>query len=388
MIENSHRVQLLPKYLFARIGEAKARAISEGADIIDLGIGDPDIPTPTAIVERLCQAARDPANHRYPTYEGMLEFREAAAGWFKSRFDVDLNPADEVLTLIGAKEGIGHLPLAFLNEGDFALVPDPGYPVYRAGVTLAGGISHSVPLLAKNGFLPDLDGIPRDVARRAKLIFLNYPNNPTAAVADIGFFERVVEFAKAYDILVCHDATYSELTYDGYRAPSFLQAKGAKDVGIEFHSLSKTYNMTGWRIGFVVGNPDALAGLREVKSNIDSGVFRAVQYAGIEALRSGQDYTARAVSVYKKRRDILVQGLRELGWSVPVPKAAFYVWIPVPEGYTSTSFCETLLSEAGIVVTPGVGFGEHGEGYVRASLTVPETKIAEAVKRIAKMKWG
>jgi len=387
MIERSQRIQLLPKYLFAKIDEAKARAISEGVDVIDLGIGDPDIPTPLAIVDELCEAARDPANHRYPTYEGMLEFREAVADWFRSRFNVDLDPTDEVLVLIGSKDGIGHIPLAFLNEGDYALIPDPGYPVYKAGVILSGGITYPLPLLSEGGFLPDLDGIDRDVARRAKLIFLNYPNNPTAAVADIRFFERVVEFAKANDILVCHDAAYSELGYDGYKAPSFLEAKGAKDVAVEFHSLSKTYNMTGWRIGFAVGNPDILAGLRGVKSNLDSGVFRAIQYAGIQALRSGRDSIARAMAIYKKRRNILVNGLRELGWSVPVPGAAFYVWIPVPEGYTSASLCEALLSKAGIVVTPGTGFGEHGEGYVRTALTVDEARLAEAVKRIGKLKW-
>jgi len=387
MIERSQRIQLLPKYLFAKIDEAKARAISEGVDVIDLGIGDPDIPTPLAIVDELCEAARDPANHKYPTYEGMLEFREAVADWFRSRFNVDLDPTDEVLVLIGSKDGIGHIPLAFLNEGDCALIPDPGYPVYKAGVILSGGITYPLPLLSEDGFLPDLDSIDRDVARRAKLIFLNYPNNPTAAVADIGFFERVVEFAKANDILVCHDAAYSELGYDGYKAPSFLEVRGAKDIAVEFHSLSKTYNMTGWRIGFAVGNQDILAGLRGVKSNLDSGVFRVIQYAGIQALRSGRDSITRAVAIYKKRRDILVNGLRELGWSVPVPRAAFYVWIPVPEGHTSASLCEVLLSKAGIVVTPGAGFGEHGEGYVRAALTVDEARLAEAVKRIGKLKW-
>jgi LL-diaminopimelate aminotransferase len=387
MIEKSRRIQLLPRYLFAKIDEAKARAVSEGMDVIDMGIGDPDIPTPLAIVDELCEAARNPANHRYPSYEGMLEFREAVANWFRSRFNVDLDPTDEVLVLIGSKDGIGHIPLAFLDKGDYALIPDPGYPVYKAGVILSGGITYSLPLLSENGFLPDLDGIDRDVARKAKLIFLNYPNNPTAAVADIRFFERVVEFAKANDTIVCHDAAYSELGYDGYKAPSFLEAKGAKDIAVEFHSLSKTYNMTGWRIGFAVGNPDILAGLRGVKNNLDSGVFKAIQYAGIQALRSGRDSIARVVAIYRKRRDILVNGLRDLGWSVPVPKAAFYVWIPVPEGYTSASFCEVLLSKAGVVVTPGAGFGEHGEGYVRTALTVDEARLTEALKRIGRLKW-
>ena len=386
MIKKAERIEKLPVYLFAQIDRAKREAIAKGVDIIDFGVGDPDLPTPDHIIEALSRAAKDPENHRYPSYEGMLKFREAAASWYKKRFEVELDPEREVLTLIGAKEGIGHIPLAFINEGDIALIPDPGYPVYRAGVTLAGGIPHSIPLLKENNFLPDLDKIDKKIAKKAKLIFLNYPNNPTSAVAGKDFFKKVVAFAKENDVIVCHDATYSELGYDGYKPPSFLEVKGAKEVGIEFHSLSKTYNMTGWRIGFAVGNSDILAGLGSIKTNVDSGVFQAIQYAGIEALAGPQECIAQNVATYKERRDILVEGLKRLGWGVSLPKVAFYAWIPVPQRYTSAKLCEVLLEKCGIVMTPGNGFGKSGEGYIRAALTVDKSRIEEAVKRIERLK--
>ncbi len=387
MIKKAERIEKLPVYLFAQIDKAKREAIAKGVDIIDFGVGDPDLPTPNHIIEALYKAAQDPKNHRYPTYEGMLKFREAVASWYKKRFHIELNPEREVLTLIGAKEGIGHIPLAFINEGDIALIPDPGYPVYRAGVTFAGGIPHTMPLLKENNFLPDLDKIDRKIAKKAKLMFINYPNNPISAVADKDFFKKVVEFAKENNVIVCHDATYSELGYDGYQPHSFLEVEGAKEVGIEFHSLSKTYNMTGWRIGMACGNSDILAGLGSIKTNIDSGVFGAIQYAGIEALTGPQDCIAQNVATYKERRNILVNGLNKLGWDVPLPKVAFYVWIPVPEKYTSAKLCETLLEKCGIVMTPGNGFGKSGEGYIRAALTVDKSRIEEAIKRIGSLKF-
>ncbi|MBU4560831.1 LL-diaminopimelate aminotransferase [bacterium] len=385
-MKKAERIEKLPVYLFAQIDRAKREAIAKGVDIIDFGVGDPDLPTPNHIIEALSRAAKDPKNHRYPSYEGMLKFREAAASWYKKRFQVELDPEREVLTLIGAKEGIGHIPLAFINEGDIALIPDPGYPVYRAGVTLAGGIPHSIPLLKENNFLPDLGAIDRKIAKKVKLIFLNYPNNPTSAVAGKDFFKKVVAFAKENDVIVCHDATYSELGYDGYKPPSFLEVEGAKEVGIEFHSLSKTYNMTGWRIGFAVGNSDILAGLGSIKTNVDSGVFQAIQYAGIEALAGPQECIAQNVATYKERRDILVEGLNRLGWGVSLPKVAFYAWIPVPQRYTSAKLCEVLLEKCGIVMTPGNGFGKSGEGYIRAALTVDKSRIEEAVRRIENLK--
>jgi LL-diaminopimelate aminotransferase len=386
MIKKAERIEKLPVYLFAQIDKAKKEAIAKGKDIIDFGVGDPDLPTPKHIIEALTEAAADPQNHRYPNYEGMLEFRQATASWYKKRFRVDLKPEDEVLTLIGAKEGIGHLPLAFINEGDVALIPTPGYPVYRAGITFAGGIPHTLPLTKENNFLPDLEAIDKTIVKRAKLIFLNYPNNPTSAVAGKDFFAKVVKFARANDIIVCHDATYSELGYDGFQPPSFLEVEGAKEVGIEFHSLSKTYNMTGWRIGFCVGNSDILAGLGKIKTNMDSGAPQAIQRAGIAALAGPQDCVAENVAIYKKRRDILVEGLNKLGWKVPLPRVGFYVWMPIPEGYSSAKLCQLLLEECGIVMTPGNGFGEPGEGYIRAALTVSEKRIEEAIKRIENLK--
>lgn len=381
------RLKQLPPYLFAEIDRLKHEAVGQGLDIIDLGVGDPDLPTPPHILKRMAEATRDPRNHRYPTYEGLLEFRQAVAEWYWNRFSVVLDPATEVLTLIGSKEGIGHIPLAFIDAGDTVLVPDPGYPVYQAATVFAGGTPHPLPLYHSNGFLPDLDTIPTDVLLKAKMLFLNYPNNPTAAVAPEAFFVHAVDFARKHHLMLCHDAAYSEVAFDGYRPTSVLAVEGAKEVAIEYHSLSKTYNMTGWRIGFAVGNAEILAGLGRVKTNLDSGVFQAIQVAGIEALKGPQDCVADHCKVYQERRDVLVDGLKALGWDVARPQASFYVWIPVLTGYTSTDLVKRILTETGIVTTPGVGFGAHGEGFIRAALTVPVERIREAVQRIGNISW-
>lgn len=377
------RINSLPPYLFAAIDKAKAEVIKKGVDVINLSIGDPDLPTPPHIVEAMKKAIDNPAHHRYPSYEGMLSFRTAAAKWYKKTMNVELNPENEVLTLIGSKEGIAHIPLAFLNPGDVSLVPDPAYPVYNIGSILADGKPYKMPLLAENGFLPDLDAIPATIAKKAKLMFINYPNNPTSATASLKFFEEIVGFANENDIIVIHDNAYSEMTYDGYKAPSFLNVSGAKDVGIEVHSLSKTYNMTGWRLGFAVGNRDILAGLGKVKTNVDSGAFEAVQEAGIAAL-TGPQYCVREMNrIYKERRDALLVGLRELGLTVRQPKATFYVWAHV--NGSSSEFAKQLLEKVGIVATPGAGFGEYGEGYVRFALTQTVDRINEAVERMRKL---
>ncbi|MCP9474796.1 MAG: LL-diaminopimelate aminotransferase [Nitrospira sp.] len=381
-IEPATRIKTLPPYLFAAIDKMKQEAIARGVDIINLGIGDPDLPTPAPIIDGLAQAAKNPKHHQYPSYEGMLAFRAAVADWYKRRFHVTLNPADEVLTLIGSKEGIGHVPLAFVDPGDVVLVPSPGYPVYPVGTSFAGGVAHIMPLTKANGFLPDLDAIPKDVAAKAKLMWLNSPNNPTSVVMTKEYFKRVVEFAREHHIIVCHDAAYSEIYYDGKRPSSFLEVEGAKDVGVEFHSLSKTYNMTGWRIGFAVGHKEVLAGLGKVKSNLDSGVFEAVQAAGVTALGLDESVTDGIRKIYQERRDTLVPGLKMLGLEVDPPAAAFYVWVTVPKGYTSTSFTAHLLEKAGIVTTPGNGFGSPGEGYIRMTLCTSKERLAEAVERI------
>jgi LL-diaminopimelate aminotransferase len=384
-IEYATRIKALPPYLFAAIDEMKRQAIQRGADIINLGIGDPDLPTPAPIIEQLKQAAADPKNHQYPSYEGLLTFRQAVASWYARRFGVVLDPVSEVLTLIGSKEGIGHVPLAFVDPGDVVLVPSPGYPVYPVGASFAGGMPYIMPLVKQNGFLPDLNAIPRDTATQAKLMFVNSPNNPTSVVAGTDFFDRLVAFAQEHRIIVCHDAAYSEIFYDGRRPASFLEAEGAKEVGIEFHSLSKTFSMTGWRIGFAVGNKDILAGLVKVKSNLDSGVFQAVQEAGIAALQLDDRVTEDLRKIYQERRDALIPGLKRLGLEVDPPAAAFYVWVAVPKGYTSTAFTLHLLEKAGIVTTPGNGFGEPGEGYVRMTLTTVKDRLEEAVERMEKV---
>jgi LL-diaminopimelate aminotransferase len=381
MFDKAERLKRLPPYLFKEIDRKKAEVRAKGVDIIDLGIGDPDLPTPSHIIEAMQEAVVDPPNHRYPSYSGMLEYRTAVAEWYKRRFKVDLDPEKEVLALIGSKEGIAHLPLAFISPGDVSLVPTPAYPVYNTATIFAGGESFFMPLTAEHQFLPDLEVIPEDVARKAKLLFINYPNNPTAAVADMKFFERVVSFARQNKILVCHDAAYSEIAFNGYRPPSFLQAEGAKQVGVEFHSLSKTYNMTGWRIGFAVGNSEAIEGLGAIKSNVDSGVFQAIQKAAIKALKHDQYCVKEIGEVYTKRRDLMVEGLRKAGFELDTPKASFYLWVRVPHGYTSAQLATRLL-EKGVVVTPGNGFGEPGEGYFRIALTQKRERLAEALERI------
>ena len=386
-ITYAERIKTLPPYLFAAIDEMKQQAVARGVDIINLGIGDPDLPTPDPILERMQQAVTDPQHHQYPSSSGMLSFRTAVAGWYQRRFNVTVDPKSEVVTLIGSKEGIGHVPLAFIDPGDVVLVPSPGYPVYPVATGFAGGTTHEMPLLKQNGFLPDLDAIPPDVARKAKLMFLNSPNNPTSVIADTAFFSRVIAFAKEHHVIVCHDAAYSEIFYDDLRPSSFLEAEGAMDVGIEFHSLSKTFNMTGWRLGFAVGRAEVIAGLSQIKSNLDSGQFQAVQEAGITALESDDRLTAGLRAIYQKRRDVLVAGLRNLGLEFETPAATFYVWIEVPQGYTSASFTAHLLEKAGIVTTPGNGFGAPGEGYIRMALTTTKERLAEAVDRLKQIGW-
>ncbi|MGE5575683.1 MAG: LL-diaminopimelate aminotransferase [Syntrophothermus sp.] len=383
-METAQRIKKLPPYLFAEIDKKIARAKADGVDVISLGIGDPDRPTPAHIVDKLAEEAYNPANHRYPSYEGLREFRAAVAGWYARRFGVELNPDTEVVSLIGSKEGIAHISLCFVDPGDVNLIPDPGYPVYAIGTLFAGGESYRMPLLEKNGYLPQFQDIHTDVAKRAKLMFLNYPNNPTAAVADRRFFAEAVAFAKEFDIIICHDAAYSEITFDGYRAPSFLETPGAKEVGIEFHSLSKPFNMTGWRIGWAAGNPYVIEALGRIKTNIDSGIFQAIQYAGIEALNGSQESVREISEVYRKRRDVMVEGLNALGWHLEKPKGTFYLWCPVPAGMTSTEFVATLLEKAGVVVVAGNGYGTYGEGYFRISLCLEEDRIKEALQRMEK----
>lgn len=386
--ELADRLLRLPPYIFKEIEEAKSAAENAGRDVIDLGVGDPDQPTPDFIIKSLAEAAKDGENHRYALNRGLAKFRKSIAGWYRRRFRVELDPASEVLPLLGSKEGIAHIPLAFINPGDSVLIPEPCYPPYRSGTIFAGGEPIVMPLKVENGFLPDLSRISGKEAAKAKLMFINYPNNPTAAVAEEEFYLRVIDFAKRYGIIVCHDAAYSEVAYDGYRPVSFLEVEGAREVGIEFHSLSKTCNMTGWRVGFACGSRDVLKGLAEIKSNIDSGIFQAVQAAAITALDETDKASAHLemmIGLYQERRDALVNGLNSLGWKVPLPKATFYVWIPVPGSHKSTELAKLLLEQADIVTTPGVGFGESGEGYIRAALTVDKKRIEEAVGRIEKI---
>jgi LL-diaminopimelate aminotransferase len=384
-IKRAERLRRLPPYLFKEIDRARDAARARGVDIIDLGVGDPDLPTAPNIVAALKLAAENPANHRYPSYEGMLAFRKAAAAWYTSRFGVELDPEREVVALIGSKEGIAHVPLAFVEPGDVVLVPSPGYPVYSVGTLFAGGQSHFMPLLARNGFLPDLEAIPAVAARRARLIWVNYPNNPTSAVADLDFYGRVADLAREHDLLVCSDLAYSEMAYGGLRPPSFLELPGAKDICVEFHSLSKTYCMTGWRVGFAVGSAEAVAALGAVKSNIDSGVFQAVQEAAIEALTGDQAPVEDMRQTYGRRAELLYSGLTRLGLKLARPRATFYAWVEVPKGHDSTSFARHLLEKAGIVTTPGNGFGEPGEGFVRLAFTVGAARLEEAVERIGKV---
>jgi len=378
----AERVRQLPPYLFVGISRAIAEKKAQGIDVISFGIGDPDIATPEGVLDALDRAARVPANHRYPESEGLPEFRKAVADWYQRRFGLYLDPETEVLNLIGAKEGIGHAALCFIDPGDVALVPDPGYPVYSVGTMFAGGETHFVPLKEENGWLPDLGAVPEDAAARATVLWLNYPNNPTGATATLDFFEKAVEFAKRHDLALMHDACYSEVTYDGYRAPSLLQADGAMDVAIEFHSVSKTYNMTGWRIGMAAGNAEMINALMRVKSNLDSGASQATQEMAIAALNLPDSWVEANNEIYRRRRDRVTAGLRSVGLDAVAPKAGLYIWSRVPEGYTSAEFTQLLLDERDIVVTPGTGYGPAGEGYVRLSLTTPDDRIEEGLSRL------
>ena len=378
----SRRMDKLPPYLFAEIERKIAEKRKAGVDVISLGIGDPDLPTPAYIVEEMKRQLDDPRNHRYPTTAGLEGFAQAAARFYDRRFGVQIDPHKEFLPLMGSKEGLAHICWSTLDAGDLALVPDPGYPVYAGCTLLVGAEPRLMPLLPENDFLPDLDVITPDEARRAKLLFISYPNNPTSAVVEGDFFARVVEFATKYDIAVVHDNAYSELTFDGYVAPSFLATPGAKDIGVEFWSFSKPFNMTGWRIGFAVGNRAILEPLWRLKSNLDSGMFEAIQRTATAVLDGPWDFVDEMNAIYTRRRDVLAEALNSIGLGVPKPKATIYMWIPVPAGYTSGSFAEHVLDRAGVVITPGNGYGAAGEGFVRISLTAPDERIQEAVGRI------
>jgi LL-diaminopimelate aminotransferase len=381
-IRIASRLSLLPPYLFAELDRLKREVQQSGVDVISLGIGDPDLPTPPHIVKACQRAAELPLNYRYPDYQGLDRFRQAACDWYKSRFGVVLDPGTEACALIGSKEGIANFPVAVVDPGDIVLIPDPGYPVYYSGCVFNGGEPYSMPLRKENGFLPDFSVIPAEVARRAKLMWLNYPNNPTAATGDAPFFRRAVQFCLDNNIILAHDIAYSEIAFDGYRAPSVLEIEDARECAIEFHSLSKTYSMTGWRVGFAVGNAQLVRALGMVKTNVDSGVFQAVQEAAIAGLTGGDDYLHQYCAIYEQRRDLMVDALRAIGLACDLPRATFYIWASVPRGYTSASFTERVLKETGIVITPGSGFGKSGEGYVRFSLTVPSERLREAVERI------
>lgn len=382
-IETAKNLKKLPPYLFVEIDRAKRKARQEGKDLIDLGIGDPDTPTPLNIIEALYKAAKDARNHRYALDAGMIELRQEIARWHKKRFNVSLDIDNEILPLIGSKEGLAHTPFAFLNKGDISLVPDPAYPAYRNATILAGGRPYFMPLLEENNFLPELKKIPFSILKKAKLMFLNYPNNPTSAIVPKTFLKDLVNFARHYKIIVCFDMAYSEMCFDNYRAPCILEVSGAKEVAVEFHSLSKTYNMTGWRIGWVCGNKDIVAAVGKIKSNIDSGIFQAIQLAGIAALRTKKSFNIKMQKMYTQRRNLLVGGLKKLGWPAVAPKATFYVWTRIPYKMSSITFCNMLLQKSGIVATPGVGFGKYGEGYVRFALTQNKQRIEEAIRRLS-----
>ncbi len=379
----SKRLSGLAPYLFVEINQKIAEKKAKGEEVISFAIGDPDMPTPAHIIDALCQAALEPANHRYPETEGLAQLRQAIASWYQGRFGVQLDPDSEVLPLIGSKEGIAHIALCFIDPDDIALVPDPGYPVYAISTRLAGGRSYFMSLTEEKNFMPDLAAIPAHILKRAKLLWIGYPNNPTGAVVDLEFFGKVVDFARQNDLAVCHDAAYTEIVFDDYRAPSFLQADGAKEIGVEFHTLSKSYNMTGWRIGMVVGSAKIVEALKKVKTNLDSGIPQAIQYAAIEALTGPQDLLAKKNAIYQRRRDLLIDILNNIGVQARPPKAGIYIWAKVPEGYTSMEFTNDLLDKHGVVVTPGTGFGQQGEGYIRLSLTIPDAALVKGLSRLA-----
>lgn len=385
IMKQARRLDNAPPYLFVEIEDNIKKALAKGVDVINLGIGDPDTPTPDFVVKKIAQAVNNPQYHQYPEYDGSIEFREAVSRFYKRRFGVDVDPETEIVALIGSKEGIAHIFFALVNEGDFTLVPDPQYPVYELATALTGGVPFPMPLTKDNDFFPDLSMIPKEVIKRAKILFVNYPNNPTGAVADLNMFQRLVDFGLEHDIVICNDNAYSEFTYDGVKAPSILKAKGAMDIAVEFHSFSKSYNMTGWRLGFAVGNREAISRLKKMKNNIDSGVFTAIQAAGIEALEKGNTFVEKMRSIYLRRRDFAVSELERLGFEYEKPKGAFYVWVKLPEGYTSKQFAALLLDKTGVVVAPGRGYGEHGEGYMRISLTISDYRLKEAFSRIEKL---
>jgi len=374
--------QLAP-YLFVEINKKIAEKRARNEEVISFGIGDPDIATPTNIIDKLCEAAREPANHRYPETEGMPALRQAMASWYQQRFNVTLDPTSEILPLIGSKEGIGHMAFCLIDAGDVALVPDPAYPVYAISTKLAGGEPYYLPLKEELAFLPNLGSIPQEILKRSKLLWLNYPNNPTGAIADLDFFKRTIDFAHKHNLVICHDAPYTEVAYDEYKPISFLQADGARDVGVEFHSLSKSYNMTGWRIGMAVGNASMIDALKRIKSNLDSGVPQAIQYAAIEALSGSQDTITSHNNIYQRRRDLVVDVLTDIGCQVQTPKASLYVWAKVPQGYTSLEFSTDLLEQVGVLVIPGTGYGPSGEGFVRLSLTLPDAALVKALSKLS-----
>jgi LL-diaminopimelate aminotransferase len=377
------RLDLVPPYLFAELERKVEEKRREGVDVISLGIGDPDLPTPAAVIRALQEEAAAQRTHQYPTNRGLEAFRDAVASFYGDRFGVLIDPATDVVPVLGGKEGVAHIAFACLDPGDVALAPEPGYPPYTSGPLFAGADVHYLPLRAENEFMPDLDAVPADIAGRANLLFLNYPNNPTGAIVAQGFFERAVEFAHAHDLIVVHDNAYSEISFDGYRPPSFLATAGAKDVGVEIFSLSKGWNMTGWRVGWVAGNADVVEQFRRLKTNLDSGMFDALQLAGVAALTEARDFPAEMSEIYARRRDLMIDALARIGLPASLPQATPYIWVRVPEGYTSETFTELVLSEAGVVVSPGPSFGPSGEGYVRISLTVADERLQEAATRIA-----
>jgi len=384
-VAGAKRLGRIPPYLFAEIDRKVQEKKRAGVDVISLGIGDPDLPTPGRIVSVLQETATDPANHRYPSYFGLAELREAIARWYSERSGVELDPETEILPTLGSKDGISHVPLALVDPGDIVLAPDPGYTVYVTGAIMAGADPYTMPLTEANHWLPDLDAIPDDVADRARLMWLNYPNNPTAATADREFLVRAVDFCRRHDIVLCHDAPYSEIAFDGYRPVTLFEIPGAKEIGLEFHSLSKTYNMTGWRIGWVCGRADLVNMIGRLKTNIDSGIFQAVQWAAIEAMSGGEDETRAACTVYARRHRLVAETLNSLGWSIKPPRATFYVWAAVPKGYDSIGFAGHVLDEVAVNITPGVGFGPHGEGFFRLSVTAPDARLDEAMARMRKL---
>ena len=386
-IGTAKRMSRIPPYLFAEIDRKVREKKAAGIDVISLGIGDPDLPTPARIVSAAQEAVADPANHQYPSYFGLRELREAIADWYRGRFRVRLDPDSQVLPTLGSKDGISHVPFAFVDPGDVVLAPDPGYTPYATGAIMAEGEPHLLPLTLENGWLPDLDAVPADVRRRAKLLWLNYPNNPTAATAPDAFFEQAIAFCRENGIILCHDAPYSEIAFEGYRPPSLLQFPGAIEVGLEFHSVSKTYNMTGWRLGWICGNAELVRAVGQLKTNLDSGIFQAVQWASVEALRGGEQDTKAANAVYHRRHQKVAEVLNRTGWDIRPPRATFYVWAPVPPGYDSIGFAAHVLDQAAVNLTPGVGFGPHGEGYFRLSVTAPDARLDEALSRLEKLSY-